>query len=186
MKFISKRLKTHNVQKQVETVASSQILTLHFVVLSFDRYSRDDVVGEVMGELEGIFSYGFFQGHGGVGGDGPLLLWDLPPLTGQGDHPEERQAEKPGEGRAPCLSMSPGDLFSEAALIKVKMPYYWVNLIQPAASRVTVVVLKARNLPKMDITGLSGLNIHSYFITGGRSMLTTMNIFYHMTLVCLA
>ena len=27
---------------------------------------------------------------------------------------------------------------------------------QPAASRVTVVVLKARNLPKMDLTGLSG------------------------------
>ena len=30
---------------------------------------------------------------------------------------------------------------------------------QPAASRVTVVVLKARNLPKMDITGLSGKHI---------------------------
>ena len=59
MKFISKRLKIHNVQKQVETVASSQILTLHFVVLSFDRYSRDDVVGEVMVELEGIFFYSF-------------------------------------------------------------------------------------------------------------------------------
>ena len=78
-------------------------------------------------------------------------------------------------------------------------------LIQPAASRVTVVVLKARNLPKMDITGLSGLdniilyyiicyiiyiilpkmditgpsglNIHSYCISWGRSMLTTINIF---------
>ena len=87
-------------------------------------------------------------------------------------------------------------------------------LIQPAASRVTVVVLKARNLPKMDITGLSGLdiiilyyiicyiiyiilpkmditgpsglNIHSYCIIWGRSMLTTMNIFYHMTFVYLA
>ena len=29
-----------------------QALTLHFVVLSFDRYSRDDVIGEVMLELE--------------------------------------------------------------------------------------------------------------------------------------
>ena len=31
-----------------------QTLTLHFVVLSFDRYSRDDVIGEVMLELEHI------------------------------------------------------------------------------------------------------------------------------------
>ena len=29
---------------------------------------------------------------------------------------------------------------------------------QPAANRITVVVLKARNLPKMDITGLSGIS----------------------------
>ena len=29
-------------------------------------------------------------------------------------------------------------------------------VVQPGASRITVVVLKARNLPKMDITGLSG------------------------------
>ena len=27
---------------------------------------------------------------------------------------------------------------------------------QPAAARLTVVILKARNLPKMDITGMSG------------------------------
>ena len=31
-----------------------QGLTLHFVVLSFDRYSRDDVIGEVMLELDSI------------------------------------------------------------------------------------------------------------------------------------
>lgn len=30
----------------------------------------------------------------------------------------------------------------------------------PAANRLTVVVLKARNLPKMDITGLSGNSFH--------------------------
>merc|ERR1711884_719165 len=30
------------------------ILTLHFVVLSFDRYSRDDVIGEVMLEMENL------------------------------------------------------------------------------------------------------------------------------------
>ena len=32
---------------------------------------------------------------------------------------------------------------------------------QPAANRLTVVILKARNLPKMDITGLSG---NTFFI----------------------
>ena len=31
-----------------------KILTLHFVVLSFDRYSRDDVIGEVMLEMENL------------------------------------------------------------------------------------------------------------------------------------
>ena len=32
---------------------------------------------------------------------------------------------------------------------------------QPAANRITVVILKARNIPKMDITGLSGNDIKS-------------------------
>ena len=35
------------LQRQNSTIFGSQILTLHFVVLSFDRYSRDDVMGEV-------------------------------------------------------------------------------------------------------------------------------------------
>lgn len=33
---------------------------------------------------------------------------------------------------------------------------------QPAANRLTVVILKARNLPKMDITGLSGQEARLY------------------------
>lgn len=36
---------------------------------------------------------------------------------------------------------------------------------QPAANRLTVVILKARNLPKMDLTGLCGeFNDHFYVI----------------------
>jgi len=34
---------------------------------------------------------------------------------------------------------------------------------QPAANRLTVVVLKARNLPKMDVTGLCGKYIQFSF-----------------------
>ncbi len=37
---------------------------------------------------------------------------------------------------------------------------------QPAANRITAVVLKARNLPKMDITGLSGGKKSNYFDRG--------------------
>merc|ERR1712062_316739 len=39
---------------------------------------------------------------------------------------------------------------------------------QPAASRVTVVVLKARNLPKMDITGLSDPYVKIYLMYNGQ------------------
>merc|ERR1712036_160579 len=35
---------------------------------------------------------------------------------------------------------------------------------QPAANRITVVVLKARNLPKMDITGLSDPYVKIYLL----------------------
>ena len=88
MKFISKRLKTHNVQKQVETVASSQILTLHFVVLSFDRYSRDDVVGEVMGGLEGIFFLQFLPRSWWS-----WRGWTSPPLRPAPSHWPERSLQ---------------------------------------------------------------------------------------------
>ena len=42
---------------QLQSLYSSlkfQGLTLHFVVLSFDRYSRDDVIGEVLMDLSEV------------------------------------------------------------------------------------------------------------------------------------
>merc|ERR1712107_862619 len=39
---------------------------------------------------------------------------------------------------------------------------------QPGANRITVVVLKARNLPKMDITGLSDPYVKIYLLFNGQ------------------
>ncbi|XP_036045315.1 synaptotagmin-11 isoform X2 [Onychomys torridus] len=91
-----------------------QDLVLHFLVLSFDRFSRDDVIGEVMVPLAGVDpSTGKVQ-----------LIRDI----------IKRNIQK-------CISR--GEL-------QVSLSY------QPVLQRMTVVVLKARHLPKMDITGLSG------------------------------
>ncbi|XP_029437224.1 synaptotagmin-11 isoform X2 [Rhinatrema bivittatum] len=90
-----------------------QDLVLHFLVLSFDRFSRDDVIGEVMVPLAGV-----------------------DPSTGKVQLTKDivkRNIQK-------CISR--GEL-------QVSLSY------QPVAQRMTVVVLKAKHLPKMDITGLS-------------------------------
>uniref|UniRef100_A0A1I8IAL7 Synaptotagmin-11 n=2 Tax=Macrostomum lignano TaxID=282301 RepID=A0A1I8IAL7_9PLAT len=88
--------------------------SLHFVVLSFDRFSRDHIIGEVlfpMGETE---------------------TDDLLSVTRE---IQPRQFKVKNQNRGELL----------------------VSLChQPAANRLTVVVLKARNLPKMDVTGLAG------------------------------
>ncbi|KAG8535933.1 hypothetical protein GDO81_027441 [Engystomops pustulosus] len=91
-----------------------QDLVLHFLVLSFDRFSRDDVIGEVMVPLSGV-----------------------DPSTGRVQISRDivrRNIQK-------CVSR--GEL-------QVSLSY------QPVAQRMTVVVLKAKHLPRMDITGLSG------------------------------
>ncbi|KAM8921037.1 synaptotagmin-11 isoform 2-T2 [Pelodytes ibericus] len=90
-----------------------QDLLLHFLVLSFDRFSRDDVIGEVMVPLAGV-----------------------DPSTGKVQLTRDiikRNIQK-------CISR--GEL-------QVSLSY------QPVAQRMTVVVLKAKHLPRMDITGLS-------------------------------
>ncbi|RXG71593.1 Synaptotagmin-11 [Armadillidium vulgare] len=108
-------------------IAFSQLqnMTLHFVVLSFDRYSRDDVIGEIIA---------------------PLSQLDL------------SNAES-------CLSLArdihPRSLKGRGEIL--------VSLChQPAANRLTVVVLKARNLPKMDITGLSDPYVKIYLLFNGQ------------------
>ncbi|KAL9823190.1 synaptotagmin-11 isoform 2-T11 [Geothlypis trichas] len=119
------RVKTRVLRKTLEPVfdetftfygipySQLQDLVLHFLVLSFDRFSRDDVIGEVMVPLAGV-----------------------DPSTGKVQLTREilkRNIQK-------CISR--GEL-------QVSLSY------QPVAQRMTVVVLKARHLPKMDITGLS-------------------------------
>merc|ERR1719228_2510866 len=106
------------------------ILTLHFVVLSFDRYSRDDVIGEVMLEMENL----------------DLKDSEVKPLSLIREI-SPRSMKLKDQGRGELL----------------------VSLcFQPAAARITVVVLKARNLPKMDITGLSDPYVKIYLLYNGQ------------------
>lgn len=102
-----------------------QATTLHFVVLSFDRYSRDDVIGEVVCSMAGLDTDHL---------DKTLALSrDIAP----------RHFKIRSQGRGELL----------------------VSLChQPAANRLTVVVLKARNLPKVDITGLCDPYVKIYLL----------------------
>jgi len=102
------------------------ILTLHFVVLSFDRYSRDDVIGEVLLEMENL----------------DLKDSEMCPLSLIRDiAPRSMKLKDQGRGEM---------------LVSV--------CHQPAAARLTVVILKARNLPKMDITGMSDPYVKIYLL----------------------
>ncbi|XP_077576267.1 synaptotagmin-11-like [Stigmatopora nigra] len=87
-------------------------LTLHFLVLSFDRFARDDVIGEALVPLAGVD-----PGAGRVHLSRPI-----------------------GKRNAQCESR--GELLTSLSY-------------QPVSHRLSVVVLKARHLPKMDVAGLS-------------------------------
>ncbi|RWS26251.1 Synaptotagmin-4-like protein, partial [Leptotrombidium deliense] len=99
--------------------------TLHFVVLSFDRYSRDDIIGEVIYQL-GHLHFDTLEKQ-------ISLVQDISP----------RSYKLRTQGRGEIL---------------VSLCY------QPAANRLTVVVLKARNLPKLDVTGLCDPYVKIYLL----------------------
>ncbi|XP_026325950.1 synaptotagmin-4 [Hyposmocoma kahamanoa] len=103
-------------------------ITLHFVVLSFDRYSRDEIIGEVVAPLSNL------------------------------------QLQS-GEAMALCREIQPRSLkMRSVGRGEVLVSLCW----QPAAARLTVVLLKARNLPKMDVTGLADPYVKMYLLYNGQ------------------
>ncbi|XP_059047862.1 synaptotagmin-4 isoform X2 [Achroia grisella] len=103
-------------------------ITLHFVVLSFDRYSRDEIIGEVVAPLSSL------------------------------------QLQS-GEAMALCREIQPRSLkMRSVGRGEVLVSLCW----QPAAARLTVVLLKARNLPKMDVTGLADPYVKMYLLYNGQ------------------
>ncbi|XP_052121648.1 synaptotagmin-4, partial [Frankliniella occidentalis] len=107
-----------------------QSITLHFVVLSFDRYSRDDIIGEVFCTLSSV-DLSNKDNHQ------QMLTKNILP----------RSLKIRSQGRGEIL-----------------VSLCW----QPAANRLTVVILKARNLPKMDVTGLADPYVKMYLLVGGQ------------------
>ncbi|XP_057340450.1 synaptotagmin-4 [Microplitis mediator] len=110
-------------------VSQSQLqkISLHFIVLSFDRYSRDAMIGEVICSLSSIF------GLENMDNQEISLCREICP----------RSLKIQSQGRGELL-----------------VSLCW----QPAANRLTVVVLKARNLPKMDVTGLADPYVKIYLL----------------------
>uniref|UniRef100_T1HAW5 C2 domain-containing protein n=1 Tax=Rhodnius prolixus TaxID=13249 RepID=T1HAW5_RHOPR len=107
-----------------------QNITLHFVVLSFDRYSRDDIIGEVFCSLDTV---------------------------------DVTQAEN--QQLSLCRDIQPRSLKIKAqGRGELLVSLCW----QPAANRLSVVVLKARNLPKMDVTGLADPYVKMYLMYNGQ------------------
>ncbi|XP_070169380.1 synaptotagmin-4 [Polyergus mexicanus] len=110
-------------------ISQSQLqkISLHFIVLSFDRYSRDDIIGELTCALSSV------------------------PGLEDADNQEISLCRKICPRSLKIQSQGRGELLVSLC---------W----QPVTSRLTVVVLKARNLPKMDVTGLADPYVKIYLL----------------------
>ncbi|KOC71117.1 Synaptotagmin-4 [Habropoda laboriosa] len=104
-----------------------QEISLHFIVLSFDRYSRDDIIGELTCALSSVS--------------------DLE----NADNQEISLCRKICPRSLKIQSQGRGELLVSLC---------W----QPNNGRLTVVVLKAQNLPKMDVTGLADPYVKIYLL----------------------
>ncbi|CAD6995685.1 unnamed protein product [Ceratitis capitata] len=111
-------------------ISDLQNMSLHFVILSFDRYSRDDVIGEVVCPLSSIEI-------GDISKEALSISKEIQP----------RSLKIRAQGRGELL-----------------ISLCW----QPAAGRLTVVLLKARNLPRMDVTGLADPYVKIYLLYNGQ------------------
>lgn len=129
-------------------VSFLQSTILHFIVLTFDRYSRDEIIGEVFFPLNSIdiinqedtmYQKDIQPRNLKVPFIWPFKLWNSY-FSIKNTAPAEIsicffhfQVKNQGRG-------------------EILVSLCW----QPAANRLTIVILKARNLPKMDVTGLAG------------------------------
>lgn len=104
-----------------------QKISLQFIVLSFDRYSRDDIIGELTCALSSI------------------------PGLENSDNQEISLCRKICPRSLKIQSQGRGELLVSLC---------W----QPITNRLTVVVLKAQNLPKMDVTGLADPYVKIYLL----------------------
>nr|CAD7258965.1 unnamed protein product [Timema shepardi] len=143
--------KQHKVKTRVLRKTRNPSITLHFVVLSFDRYSRDDIIGEVFCALNTV---------------------DL----SQAENYQLTLCREINPRSLKVLYLCYVQLVTTRELPADPLVLYFqiraqgrgeilVSLCwQPAANRLTVVVLKARNLPKMDVTGLADPYVKMYLL----------------------
>ncbi|KAK2581692.1 hypothetical protein KPH14_002179 [Odynerus spinipes] len=110
-------------------------ISLHFIVLSFDRYSRDEIIGELTCALSSI------------------------PGLKDSDNQEISLRRNICPRSLKIQSQGRGELL---------VSFGW----QPAMSQLAVSVLKARNLPKMDVTGLADPYVQIYLYRKSKCIAT--------------